>query len=98
MDGERLLCQVCGMTITPLPARCSASFERHLRAQNRSERTVGNYLESATLAEGFWRAAADAEPFDHAVADVELVRLDASDPMASEVGTGRPSGRGSSTM
>ena len=29
------------------------SFERHLRAQNRSERTVGNYLESARLAENF---------------------------------------------
>jgi integrase/recombinase XerC len=29
------------------------SFERHLRAQNRSERTVGNYLESARLAEAF---------------------------------------------
>jgi integrase/recombinase XerC len=29
------------------------SFERHLRAQNRSERTVGNYLESTRLAEAF---------------------------------------------
>jgi hypothetical protein len=29
------------------------SFERHLRAQNRSERTVGNYLESARLADAF---------------------------------------------
>jgi hypothetical protein len=27
------------------------SFERHLRARNRSDRTVGNYLESARLAE-----------------------------------------------
>jgi hypothetical protein len=26
------------------------SFERHLRARNRSERTIGNYLESARLA------------------------------------------------
>jgi site-specific recombinase XerD len=29
------------------------SFERHLRAQNRSERTVGNYVESARVAESF---------------------------------------------
>jgi integrase/recombinase XerC len=29
------------------------SFERHLRAQNRSERTVGNYLESARRVEVF---------------------------------------------
>jgi hypothetical protein len=29
------------------------SFERHLRAQNRSERTVGNSLESARRVEVF---------------------------------------------
>ena len=29
------------------------SFERHLRAQNRPQRTIGNYLESARLAESF---------------------------------------------
>ena len=29
------------------------SFERHLRAQNRSERTVGNHRESARLAQAF---------------------------------------------
>jgi integrase/recombinase XerC len=29
------------------------SFERHLRAQNRSERTVGNYLENARRVEVF---------------------------------------------
>jgi hypothetical protein len=45
---------------------------------------------------GCWRAAAYAEPFDRADADAELVRSDASDPMASESAPG-PSGRGSST-
>src|SRR6266508_1495860 len=35
------------------PRSLLRSFERHLRAQNRSERTVGNYLESARLAEAF---------------------------------------------
>ena len=35
------------------PGSLLHSFERHLRAQNRSERTVGNYLESARLAEAF---------------------------------------------
>ena len=29
------------------------SFERRLRAQNRSERTVGNHRESARLAQAF---------------------------------------------
>ncbi len=29
------------------------SFERHLRAQNRSERTIASYLESARQAEAF---------------------------------------------
>jgi Phage integrase, N-terminal SAM-like domain len=35
------------------PGSLLHSFERHLRAQNHSERTVGNYLESARLAENF---------------------------------------------
>jgi site-specific recombinase XerD len=35
------------------PGSLLRSFERHLRAQNRSDRTVGNYLESARLAEAF---------------------------------------------
>jgi integrase len=35
------------------PGSLLRSFERHLRAQNRSERTVGNYLESARLAKAF---------------------------------------------
>jgi len=35
------------------PGSLLRSFERHLWAQNRSERTVGNYLESARLAEAF---------------------------------------------
>jgi hypothetical protein len=35
------------------PGSLLRSFERHLRAQNRSERDVGNYLESARLAEAF---------------------------------------------
>ena len=35
------------------PGSLLRSFERHLRAQNRSERTVGNYLESARLADAF---------------------------------------------
>jgi hypothetical protein len=65
-----------------------ASFERHLRAQNRSERTVGNHLESARLAPGLLEAALDAASCNRVVADAELVRFDASDPMASEVGVG----------
>jgi site-specific recombinase XerD len=35
------------------PGSLLRSFERHLRAQNRSERTVGNYLENARLALAF---------------------------------------------
>ena len=35
------------------PNRLLRSFERYLRAGNRSERTVGNYLESAREAEAF---------------------------------------------
>jgi integrase/recombinase XerC len=35
------------------PGSLLRSFERHLRAQNRSERTVVNYLESARLAQAF---------------------------------------------
>ena len=35
------------------PGSLLRSFERHLRAQNRSERTVGNYLEGARVAESF---------------------------------------------
>jgi hypothetical protein len=46
---------------------------------------------------GFLEGRGDVEPFNRAVADAELVRLDASNPMASEVGAG-PSGRGSSTV
>jgi site-specific recombinase XerD len=36
-----------------VPHSLLRSFERHLRAQNRSERTVGNYLESARRVEVF---------------------------------------------
>ena len=35
------------------PGSLLRSFERHLRARNRSERTIGNYLESAQLVESF---------------------------------------------
>ena len=35
------------------PGSLLRSFERHLRAQNRSQRTIGTYLESARLAESF---------------------------------------------
>ena len=35
------------------PSRLVRSFDRHLRAENRSERTVGNYLESLHQAEVF---------------------------------------------
>src|SRR5688500_223171 len=50
-DGERLTVLVLGHG----PPRCSLlrSFERHLRAKNHSERTVGNYVERARLAQGF---------------------------------------------
>jgi site-specific recombinase XerD len=37
------------------PSRLLRSFERYLRAGNRSERTVGNYLESARQADTFLR-------------------------------------------
>jgi site-specific recombinase XerD len=36
-----------------VPGSLLRAFERHLRAQNRSEHTIGNYLESARLAEAF---------------------------------------------
>jgi len=35
------------------PGSLLRSLERHLWARNRSERTIGNYLESARLAESF---------------------------------------------
>jgi hypothetical protein len=35
------------------PGSLLRSFEQHLRAQNRSERTVGNYLENAQRVEVF---------------------------------------------
>ena len=35
------------------PGSLLRSFERHLRAQNRSERTVGNHWEGALVAESF---------------------------------------------
>jgi hypothetical protein len=35
------------------PGSLLRSFERHLRAQNRSECTIGNYLGSTRLAESF---------------------------------------------
>jgi site-specific recombinase XerD len=35
------------------PGSLLRSFERHRRAQNRSDRTVGNYLESARRVEVF---------------------------------------------
>jgi site-specific recombinase XerD len=38
------------------PGSLLRSFERHLRAQNRSDRTVGNYLESARLAQAFLKS------------------------------------------
>ena len=38
------------------PSRLVRSFERHLRAENRSERTVENYLESLHQAEVFLRS------------------------------------------
>jgi integrase/recombinase XerC len=37
------------------PSRLLRSFERYLRAGNRSERTVGNYLEGIRQAEAFLR-------------------------------------------
>jgi hypothetical protein len=64
------LCSFCGMDRRAAPARYCVSFEWHLRAQNRSERTVGNYLESAGLAQGYLEGAGCAESFDQAVADV----------------------------
>jgi hypothetical protein len=42
------------------PSRLVCSFERHLRAENRSERTVENYLESLHQAEVFLHGAAGA--------------------------------------
>jgi site-specific recombinase XerD len=65
------------------PSRLVRSFERHLRAENRSERTVENYLESLHQAEVFLRSRgrrleeatkADLEDF---LADL-LVRRSAS--------------------
>jgi Phage integrase, N-terminal SAM-like domain len=47
------LCWFCDMDHHAAPGPLLRSFERHLRARNRSERTVGNYLESARPAEVF---------------------------------------------
>ena len=48
------------------PDRLLRSFERYLRATNRSERTVGNYLENLHQVEAFlqppWRAPARRHP------------------------------------
>jgi integrase len=52
-DGELLTVLVLRMDRRAAPGSLLRSFERHLRARNRSERTVGNYLESAWLSQAF---------------------------------------------
>ena len=47
------LCSFCAMDRPRRPGSPLRSFERHLRAQNRSERTIGNHRESARLAQAF---------------------------------------------
>jgi Phage integrase, N-terminal SAM-like domain len=39
------------------------SFERHLRAENKSDRTVETYLEAVRLLEAFLAGRADIEAF-----------------------------------
>jgi hypothetical protein len=82
------LCSCCGMDCHAAPDSLLRSFEWHLRAQNHSSGPSANCLESAKLAQGFAEAVANAEPCNRAVANAELLRFDASDPMASQVGTG----------
>ena len=58
MAAQRLevnsLRYVLGVNQQP-PDRLLRSFERYLRATNRSERTVGNYLETLHQVEAFLR-------------------------------------------
>ena len=42
---ERITVPLCDAWTVPPSARCSTSFERHLRAENRSERTIASYLQ-----------------------------------------------------
>jgi hypothetical protein len=46
-------CQFFAMDRRAAPGSLLRSFQRHLPAQNRSERTVGNYLENARPVEVF---------------------------------------------
>jgi hypothetical protein len=70
------------------PGSLLRPFERQLR------RRTARSGPSATAwsAHGWPRSsggpAASAEPCDRAIVDAELERLDASDPMVSQVGTG----------
>jgi hypothetical protein len=50
-DGERLTRLVLRHGHHAPPGSLLRSFKRHLRARNRSERTVGNYLENARRVE-----------------------------------------------
>src|SRR6266487_4068398 len=56
------------------PSRLLRSFERYLRAGNRSQRTVGNYLESARQAEAFLQR--------HGIRLEEATRADLEDFLA----------------
>jgi hypothetical protein len=53
MQNFRQAAWFCGMDHHAAPGPLLRFFEHHLRARNGSECTVGNYLESARLAEAF---------------------------------------------
>ena len=53
---ERITVPSSGAWTAPPLSPLLRSFERHLRAENRSERTIASYLESARQAEAFLAA------------------------------------------
>jgi hypothetical protein len=90
------LCEFCGMDDHAAPGSLLRSFERQLRRRAARSVPSASAWSAQVWPKDLLMAAANAESFDRAVADAELLRLDACDPMASQVGTGR-SGRRSWT-
>src|SRR6266511_6007501 len=55
-DGERFTCLTFRVMDEPARSPLIRSFERHLRSENRSERTIGTYLVGLRQADAFLRA------------------------------------------
>ena len=85
MESASLCCSAADHHAAP-DSR-SASFVRHLRVQNHSQRAVGNNLKSARLAQAFLEDGGLRRTVQPCRRCAELVCFDTSDPMASEVGT-----------